>query len=261
MSPVQAFPPLPSIFYGLVSFDGGNLPDGTLVEAIINGQVFARTMSQIYDGMSTYQLIVPGDDPGTDIVEGGVQGDIIHFKCNGILADQTEIWQSGGNSNLELIFSVDDDLSLTTTPTPASTTPSTSVPTQTQNEPHDTPTPKITQSSTIDNIFTATPTPGGIILPTGVDTAEVLTPSISSTSQLSPTGEPPSYQDQISTDKVVSEVQMTKTNTPGPINPSAVVKNDKADIGLILGIASFLLIGSALGIRYLKGKSRSNGLL
>ena len=42
---VQAFPPLPSSFYGSVTLNDGDLPEGTLVEALIDGQVYATTNS------------------------------------------------------------------------------------------------------------------------------------------------------------------------------------------------------------------------
>jgi hypothetical protein len=113
---VQAFPPLPSSFYGVVRLDGGNLPEGTLVEALIDGQVFASTTPHIYEGESVYQLIVPGDDPSTTTVEGGHTGDVINFRVAGIMADQTGTWQSGTNISLDL-----DVVSNQLNPTPTKT--------------------------------------------------------------------------------------------------------------------------------------------
>lgn len=99
---VSAFPPLPSSFYGTVQINGGSPPDGTLVEALIGAKVFAYTQTQTHQGASVYALDVPGDDPGTAVVEGGQEGDIIEFKIGGIPASQTAVWHSGTNISLDL---------------------------------------------------------------------------------------------------------------------------------------------------------------
>ena len=102
---VYAVPPLPSSFYGMVKLNGKDLQEGTIVQALIDGEVFASTASQLHQGNSVYSLVVPGDDPGTDSVEGGVAGDTIEFRVGGNLARQTAEWQSGVNENLDLTAS------------------------------------------------------------------------------------------------------------------------------------------------------------
>jgi len=99
---VCAVPPLPSSLYGTVTFNGATIPDGTSVEALISGMVYATTLTVTYEGKSVYALDVPGDDPGTDAVEGGREGDLIQFKIGGIPASQTAVWRSGTNVNLDL---------------------------------------------------------------------------------------------------------------------------------------------------------------
>ncbi len=102
---VHAVPPLPSSFYGNVTLNGADLPEGTIIQALIDGEVYASTASQLYQGNSVYSLIVAGDDPATAAVEGGVAGDTIQFTVGGNLASQTAVWQSGVNLNLDLTAS------------------------------------------------------------------------------------------------------------------------------------------------------------
>lgn len=99
---VWAFPPLPSSFYGGVQLNGADLPDGARVEAVIDGQVFAYSLTQTYAGASVFSLDIPGDDLSTADVEGGREGDVISFRVAGSLAAQTGIWRSGTNASLDL---------------------------------------------------------------------------------------------------------------------------------------------------------------
>jgi cell division septation protein DedD len=120
--PVLAIPPLPSSFYGRVQVDADNVPDGTLVRALIDGQVCAREHTQTYQGHSVYSLDVPGDDPDTPTRDGGREGDVIQFEIGGVLADQTGVWHSG--TNVERDLSAESAGSLATpqaTPSPVST--------------------------------------------------------------------------------------------------------------------------------------------
>jgi hypothetical protein len=48
--PVLAFPSLPSSFYGTVKVNAANVPDGTVIEALIGGQVYAEGFTQTYQG-------------------------------------------------------------------------------------------------------------------------------------------------------------------------------------------------------------------
>lgn len=141
---VFAFPPLPSSFYGTVKLDGQNVQVGTIIQARINDIVIASTEVQSYQGNAVYSLIVPGDDPVSSIVEGGVVGDTIQFHIGETLADQTAVWQSGVNFNLDLTAAGEVNLPTSTlTPAPTSTTKPAST----------TPTPA----------FTSTPNPTGVI--------------------------------------------------------------------------------------------------
>lgn len=120
----QAFPPLPSSFYGVVKLNGANVPDGTRVEALVDGAVVAYTASRTYEGASVYSVDVPGDDSSTAAVEGGRQGGTIIFRVGGAPAKETGTWRSGTNTQL--------DLSLTSATAIASPQPTrTALPTQT----------------------------------------------------------------------------------------------------------------------------------
>ena len=101
--PAFAVPPQPSGFYGRVTFNGGDVPNGILVRALINGVPYASNNTTTYLGHSFYFFLVPGDDPSTPaIIEGGVEGQTVHFDIGGFQADQTGVWHTGTNVNLDL---------------------------------------------------------------------------------------------------------------------------------------------------------------
>jgi hypothetical protein len=122
--PALAFPPLPSSLYGTVKVNDGSVPDGTIVRALIDGQVYAEGRTQTYQGDSVYSLDVPGDDTATAARDGGREGDTIQFEIGDVLADQTGTWHSGTNVKLNLTGSAAGPLA-TPPPTPSP------VPTQT----------------------------------------------------------------------------------------------------------------------------------
>ena len=66
--PVLAFPSLPSSFYGTVKVNDANVPDGTLVQALINGKMIIENQTQTYQGDLLYSLDIPGHD-------------LVHFGC------------------------------------------------------------------------------------------------------------------------------------------------------------------------------------
>ncbi|RPJ19104.1 MAG: hypothetical protein EHM33_30825 [Chloroflexi bacterium] len=123
--PALALPPLPSSFYGTVKVNNANVPDGTVIQALVGGQVYAEGFTQTYQGDSIFGLDVAGDNTDTATLDGGRDGDTIQFKIAGLLADQTAVWHSGTNVNLNLTA---------TSSEPISAPPAipTSVPTQTR---------------------------------------------------------------------------------------------------------------------------------
>jgi len=88
-------PQLPHYFAGTVSVISppGPVPEGTVVEALVDGVKKAETTVNEESG---YELLVPG--------EFGDEGKIISFKVAGVQASQTAAWVSG---------EADDDFDLT----------------------------------------------------------------------------------------------------------------------------------------------------
>ena len=90
------FPPqLPHYFTGTVSTSNGPVPEGTVVEALVEGIKKAETA---VTAQSAYELLVPG--------EYGDDGKIVSFMIAGAQASQTAPWETGGLSyNFDLTIS------------------------------------------------------------------------------------------------------------------------------------------------------------
>jgi hypothetical protein len=90
------FPPqLPHYFAGTVSTSSGPVPEGTVVDAWVEGIKKAETA---VTAQSTYELLVPG--------EYGDDGKIVSFTVAGVQASQTAPWVSGEmDSNFDLTIS------------------------------------------------------------------------------------------------------------------------------------------------------------
>lgn len=97
-----AQPALPSRFYGTVTLNGDNVAVGTLLAAVIGQQIYATTTITVVQGVSSYVIDIPGDDPGTPQVDGGREGDIVYFTASGYTATQQGIWQLGRVTELNL---------------------------------------------------------------------------------------------------------------------------------------------------------------
>ena len=82
VSTVSALPPTPSSFYGVVTVDGVNAPDGSTVSAWINGVKYAQTTVVLNGGQTTYGLNVPGDDDSTSEIEGRGKGARLSAPCS-----------------------------------------------------------------------------------------------------------------------------------------------------------------------------------
>jgi hypothetical protein len=122
--PTLAVPQIPASFYGTVKVNAANVPDGTSVQALIDGKVYADVLTQTYQGDSVYALNVTGDDTDTTVKDGGREGDTVQFKIGGVLASQTGIWHSGTNVTLNLNVSSTSPIATqvaTLTPLPTQT--------------------------------------------------------------------------------------------------------------------------------------------
>ncbi|NIS81747.1 MAG: tandem-95 repeat protein, partial [Anaerolineales bacterium] len=99
---LAAPPPLPSSFYGTVQLSGADVPPGTIISAWIGDVEYVSTVGFLDGDRSVFVLDVPGDDPDTPGIEGGVDGDSIVFQVAGFNADQTAIWEGGTHVELNL---------------------------------------------------------------------------------------------------------------------------------------------------------------
>jgi hypothetical protein len=83
-------PATPHYFAGTVSTSSGPVPEGTVVEAFMEGVKKAETG---VTAQSTYVLLVPG--------EYGDEGKIVSFTVGGVQASQTAAWEVGGGLDSE----------------------------------------------------------------------------------------------------------------------------------------------------------------
>ncbi|MBC7260832.1 MAG: hypothetical protein H5T63_02365, partial [Chloroflexi bacterium] len=148
----SAIPPVPCTFYGAVSVAGQNVPNGTVVSAWIGGIRYAETTTLTYQGLSSYSLAVPGDDPETPQKEGGVSGETIVFKIGDLLANETAAWQEGEINWLNLTAA---GAAPTATPSRTASPTGTNTPTMTGIPSTSTPTRSATSTATA----TRSPTP------------------------------------------------------------------------------------------------------
>lgn len=171
VSPVMAVPVLPSSFYGTVKLNNANVPDGTLVKALIGGKVYAQAFTQTYQRNSVYSLDVPGDSTDTAALDGGKDGDTIQFLIGGIQAAQNGTWHSGTNVELNLTAVSTNTLQPPQpTPThPATQTPISTYPSTPTQVP---PTPTIAEATALPTFTEGAAQPTGTIAGlTGVPSA------------------------------------------------------------------------------------------
>ncbi len=175
---VGAVPPLPCVFYGSVSVNGSDVPDGTIISAWIGGVRYDQYASLTYLGASSYVLTIPGDDPDTaGIKEGGASGETIQFKIGNLVADQTAAWQESGGGTLNLTATgaspaaVYLPLLIKNRPLPPTATPTPS-PTRTSTRPAGaTSTSTATRTRTPTSTWpTWTPAPTTVVLTQAQDT-------------------------------------------------------------------------------------------
>jgi len=141
----------PCRFYGTVQVDGYDVPDGTVITAIIEGVPYSTTTPEAAYGPSTYVLKI---EPSAGAFYN--YGTQIYFKIDDHVAKETATWESGNNTELNLTAS--------TAPPPTPTPSPTPIPTPTPAPtPEPTPTPTVAPGPmpTIAPIPTLAPTPQG----------------------------------------------------------------------------------------------------
>jgi hypothetical protein len=97
-----AQPVLPARFYGTITLNGGNIAAGTVLSATIGQHLYATTVITPLQGVSSYLIDIPSDDPGTVAVDGGREGDTVLFIIPGFTAAQQGIWRTGAIIALNL---------------------------------------------------------------------------------------------------------------------------------------------------------------
>lgn len=88
-------PQTPCWFYGTVINQGENVDLDILIQAVIDGVVVADDLTEAFNGDSVYVLLIPG--------ESSMEGKTIRFLVDGQPALQTALWQSGGQTELNLV--------------------------------------------------------------------------------------------------------------------------------------------------------------
>ncbi|GAB6285485.1 MAG: hypothetical protein STSR0009_16860 [Methanoregula sp.] len=159
-------PPFPCEFYGQVSINGQPAPAGSLIEAKINGQTagsLTTVVSGAYGGPETFDTRL--------VVNGQANGDSITFSVNGILANQTAIFQERNTQLLDLtIFNglmTTANLSQNTTVTATQSVPGSSSGYSSSEDAPSPVTPGITTSQTTitSAVTTSAPTPAATVQP------------------------------------------------------------------------------------------------
>ena len=207
-APAFALPPPSSSFHGTIKADGQNVEEGSFIIALINGDAYASTFTEIDQQNSVYFLEVPGDDPDTPEIDGGREGDTVQFEFVGVLADQTGTWHSDTDVELNLTVSgFEAPATPTPTPTLQPTPTRTPGPTaQVSPTPTQTPTPTVQPSRTPTRTSLGSPSPTNTALPT-----PTLTPALNQ--------QPP----QVSTPSPVPAQTLVSTTRPGAATTSPPV--------------------------------------
>jgi len=263
---VYAFPPLPASYYGVVTKNGAYLPEGVTIMAVINNKVYAGNTVKIYEGESVYSLVVPGDDPATDVIEGGVQGDTIYFNVDGILADQTATWGSGSNTELDLTISstvIEPTYVPTATPTNKPTTSATRtntpLPTRTQTSAGATQVPVAATATSALQLTTESAQTSTEQLTLEAEQALTASPTLAVSPTLASSTPDQAVQESASADSPTEVVYPVEEETT---QPSELTQEGSKPIGWLIGIPVILMIVLVGGFLYFrKNDSQNDSLL
>ena len=99
----SAVPSIPSSFYGTITMNGARVPLSAELVAYVGDVPCGRAQLYIYLGTTGYSVNVNGDEPDTPVKEGGVNGDVIQFRLNGVPLATTVIWAGGTVVQVHLI--------------------------------------------------------------------------------------------------------------------------------------------------------------
>jgi hypothetical protein len=93
-------------FYGPVTVNGADVPDGTVVTAWLENPSVGPWTTTTYTryGASWYVIYIPADDPSTPDKEGGVVGDQVHFSVSATPVPGTATWVRYGPSGILRVY-------------------------------------------------------------------------------------------------------------------------------------------------------------
>jgi hypothetical protein len=93
-------------FYGPVTVNGEDVPDGTVVSAWLESSFVGPWTTTTYtsNGASWYVIDIPPDNPSTPGKEGGVVGDQVHFSVSSTPVPGTATWQIYSPSGLLRVY-------------------------------------------------------------------------------------------------------------------------------------------------------------
>ena len=89
----------PNRFRGTVQLNGADVPDGTVITAIIEGAAYTTTTPAEGYGPSSYVIVVT--EPAGQVYTGKT----VTFRIGDYDAAETAIWQMGGNTAVNLTAS------------------------------------------------------------------------------------------------------------------------------------------------------------
>ncbi|MFH2110668.1 MAG: PKD domain-containing protein [Candidatus Bathyarchaeota archaeon] len=92
--PASASPALPYVLNGVISMSGRPVPDQLLLEAKINQVTYAATYTRSGGFGLDPVFKIPADQPDTERVEGGRNGDLVELYLDGVKVADT-VFQSG----------------------------------------------------------------------------------------------------------------------------------------------------------------------
>jgi hypothetical protein len=225
--PALAVPQIPASFYGTVKVNGANVPDGSSVQALIDGKVYADVLTQTYQGDSVYALNVTGDDTDTTVKDGGREGDTVQFKIGGVLANQTGVWHSGTNVTLNLTASSTSPIA-----TPLATL--TPIPTQ-----------------------TAIPT----LKPTTIPPTLTKPATATATTAVQPSAVPPTASSLAVTQPLLSTPVSTETKQPEPTSASSNNQPGKSTASLVtvaVVVMVILVVAMIIGYFIMSNREKKN---
>jgi hypothetical protein len=254
---------VPASYYGEITVNGQPAPSGTIIEAVIDGEVRGQievTEPGEYGGPAggDEKLVVNGteDDVGKTVT--------FYVSATGFergAADQTIEWESGAVEELNLTATLDESESTptetptpsyteTATPTPTATATSTPTPTPTAT-PTSTPTTTPTSTPTSEDTRTETPTPEDES-PTSTSTSTpeetsptpTATPTSTDGTETTPTAT--TVDDTATATTAQTQTSTEQTETEAPTSTSESTDGDGAGFGLVVGLLSVFAVLSAL---------------